>query len=103
MSDLAISSALQANKPHITMYSVEVFDALDSYILNYDLLVQLSLITYHCIKQTNYPTGLFTMILQILQTGLSRKLSNGKKVKWENDQYKIALIEFSIYFIIITT
>ncbi len=72
-SDLAISWTLQANKPHITMYNVEVFDALDSYILNYDLLVQLSLITYHCIKQTNYPTGLFTMILQILGKGLSRK------------------------------
>eukprot|EP01083_Nonionella_stella_P228161 808832_1 len=88
-SDLAISWALQANKPHITMYSVDVFDALNSYVLNYDLLVRLSLITYHCIKQGNYPTALFTIIIKILQKSLHRSELQHKK--WKNDEYKIAL------------
>ncbi len=42
---------LQANKPHIRMYSVQVFDALDSYTLNYVYIGQAQYSSPH---RTNY-------------------------------------------------
>merc|ERR1719242_803614 len=87
-SKVAISWALQANKPHITMYRVEVFDPLHCYRLNDDLLVQLSLITYHCIQKSDYPTALFTMILQILDSTLCDARNHDQ---WNETRSKTAL------------